>query len=97
MDKVHQNDDLSRIRNYLPDRIKRVVDRISPEIAPCLEELRINSGMPLMGFSAVLTVLLLRTDPSQASPKPPYMWIVKRLKNYSTGFVSIRYMLTRTI
>jgi len=49
MDKVHQNDDLSRIRNYLPDRIKRVVDRISPEIAPCLEELRINSGMPLMG------------------------------------------------
>ncbi|NLW01826.1 MAG: stage III sporulation protein AA [Clostridiaceae bacterium] len=49
MDKAYQAGDLSRISNYLPDRIKRVVDRISPEMALCLEELRINAGIPLVG------------------------------------------------
>jgi len=49
MYKAQRTGDLSRISCNLPDRIKRVVDRISPEMASRLEELRINAGVPLMG------------------------------------------------
>lgn len=48
MDKCHPHI-LNRISAYLPDGIKRVVDRINPEEASCLEELRINANMPLIG------------------------------------------------
>jgi len=49
MDRANGTGSLGRISSYLPDRIKRVVDRISPAIASRLEELRINAGLPLMG------------------------------------------------
>lgn len=49
MDKTRHPGNLSGIRSYLPDRIQRVVDRIHPDEAYCLEELRINAEMPLMG------------------------------------------------
>lgn len=49
MGNIRRAGDLSTISDYLPDRLRRVVDRISPEAASCLEEIRINAEKPLMG------------------------------------------------
>lgn len=46
---IQRVDDLSRIKGYLPERIRKAVEKISPETASCLEELRINAGGPLNG------------------------------------------------
>ena len=44
--------DLERICMYLPERLKNTVGRIKPEFAACLEEVRLNAGLPLMGVFA---------------------------------------------
>ena len=66
MDKVHQNDDLP-IRNYMPDRIKRVVDRSVLKLHHALEELRIRRYASRKVFSG-FDRFIAGTDPP-ASPK----------------------------
>lgn len=41
--------ELDKISVYLPERIKLAVERIAPEYALLMEEIRINAGLPLIG------------------------------------------------
>ena len=92
--QINRTDDLNVLLSaYLPDRIRKAVKGIKDNYINGLEEIRIRSGLPLMGVFSGNDYFI---SEEEFVTRQSALNITAKVNSYFFFYVSSQYMLTRT-